>query len=278
MGHHIVCLSFDFDAMSGMIAKGLKTPTPISRGEFGAVAVDRILSLLSKHRIDASWFIPGTIIRTYPEHCRRIFEAGHEIGNHGWTHVPPADLTPQKEDADLARSNEAIGEITGRSARGYRSPSWDLSPVTVDLLLKHTFLYDSSMMGHDHSPYFARRNDVVSDDEPIQFGETTPLIEMPVSWSLDDFPHFEFLRLPNSVSPGLANAQLVLENWIDDFEYMQRTEDWGVLIVTFHPFVVGRGHRMMMLERLISALQERGACFYTMEKAALGFRDRSREA
>ena len=278
MGHHIVCLSFDFDAMSGMIAKGLKTPTPISRGEFGAVAVDRILSLLSRNQIDASWFIPGTIIRTYPDHCRRIFEAGHEIGNHGWTHVPPADLTPQKEDADLARSNEAIGEITGRSARGYRSPSWDLSPVTVDLLLKHTFLYDSSMMGNDHSPYFARRNDVVLDDEPIQFGETTALIEMPVSWSLDDFPHFEFLRLPNSVSPGLANAQQVLENWIDDFEYMQRTEDWGVLIFTFHPFVVGRGHRMMMLERLISALQERGACFTTMEKAALEFRDRSREA
>jgi len=278
MGHHIVCLSFDFDAMSGMIAKGLKTPTPVSRGEFGAIAVDRILSLLSKNQINASWFIPGTTIKTYPDHCRRIFEAGHEIGNHGWTHVPPANLTPQTEDTDLARSNAAIGEITGRSVHGYRSPSWDLSPVTVDLLLKHKFLYDSSMMGHDHSPYFARRNDVISDDEPIQFGETTALIEMPVSWSLDDFPHFEFLRMPNSVSPGLANAQQVLENWIDDFEYMQRTEDWGVLTYTFHPFVVGRGHRMMMLERLISALQERGACFYTMEKAALEFRDRSREA
>lgn len=278
MGHYIVCLSFDFDAMSGMIAKGLKTPTPVSRGEFGAVAVDRILSLLSKNRIDASWFIPGTTIKTYPDHCRRIFEAGHEIGNHGWTHVPPANLTPQKEDTDLKRSNEAIGEITGRSAVGYRSPSWDLSPVTVDLLLKHQFLYDSSMMGHDHSPYFARRNDVVSDDEPIQFGETTALIEMPVSWSLDDFPHFEFLRLPNSVSPGLANAQQVLANWIDDFEYMQRTEEWGVLTYTFHPFVVGRGHRMAMLEKLISALRERGACFITMEKAALEFRDRSREA
>jgi len=278
MGHHIVCLSFDFDAMSGMIAMGLKTPTPVSRGEFGAVAVDRILSLLSKNRIDASWFIPGTTIKTYPDHCRRIFEAGHEIGNHGWTHVPPANLTPQKEDTDLKRSNEAIGEITGRSAVGYRSPSWDLSPVTVDLLLKHQFLYDSSMMGHDHSPYFARRNDVVSDDEPIQFGETTALIEMPVSWSLDDFPHFEFLRLPNSVSPGLANAQQVLANWIDDFEYMQRTEEWGVLTYTFHPFVVGRGHRMAMLEKLISALRERGACFITMEKAALEFRDRSREA
>ncbi len=278
MGHHIVCLSFDFDAMSGMIAKGLKTPTPVSRGEFGAIAVDRILSLLSRYRIDTSWFIPGTIIKTYPDHCHRIFEAGHEIGNHGWTHVPPANLIPHKEDTDLARSNEAIKEITGRSARGYRSPSWDLSPVTVDLLLKHEFLYDSSMMGHDHSPCFARRNDVVPDDEPIQFGETTALIEMPISWSLDDFPHFEFLRMPNSVSPGLANAHHVLENWINDFEYMQQTEEWGVLTYTFHPFVVGRGHRMMMLERLILALQERGACFYTLEAAALEFRDRSPEA
>ena len=80
----------------------------------------------------------------------------------------------------------------------------------------------------------------------------------------------------------LSNNRVMLgagiSPWIDDFEYMQRTADWGVLAYTFHPFVVGRGHRMMMLERLISAFQERGACFTTMEKAALEFRDRSREA
>jgi peptidoglycan-N-acetylglucosamine deacetylase len=241
MGNAIVCLTFDFDAMSGMIAKGLKTPTPISRGEFGAVAADRILSLLSEHQIQTTWFIPGTTIETYPDTCRRIAGAGHEIGNHGWTHVPPADLTPQMEDSGLTRANETIREVTGRSACGYRSPSWDLSPITVDLLLNHDFLYDSSMMGHDHSPYHARRNDVVPDDEPIQFGETTQLIEMPISWSLDDFPHFEYLRTPASVLPGLSNAQQVLENWIADFDYMVNTEGWGVLTYTFHPFVIGRG-------------------------------------
>jgi peptidoglycan-N-acetylglucosamine deacetylase len=276
MGEHLVCLTFDFDAMSGMVAKGLKTPTAISRGEFGAVAVDRILPLLAANAIPTTWFIPGTVIKTYPDQCRRIVDAGHEVGNHGWTHVPPADLTPEKEDEGLERANQALFEISAKTTRGYRSPSWDLSPVTVDLLIKHGFLYDSSMMGHDHIPYYARRGDVVSDEEPIEFGDVTSLIEMPISWSLDDFPHFEYLRLPNSVLPGLVNAGHVLENWIHDFEYMKRTESWGILTYTMHPFVIGRGHRMMMLEGLISALRERGARFVTMEDAALAFRDRAK--
>lgn len=275
MAEHFVCISFDFDAMTGMVARGLKTPTPVSRGEFGAIAADRLLPLLARHQVPSTWFVPGTVIRTYPDHCRRIVDGGHEIGHHGWSHTPPANLTPEKEEEGLLRGNEAIIEMTGSPASGYRSPSWDLSSVTIDLLLKHGFMYDSSMMGHDHSPYFARRGDVVPDDEPIIFGESTSLIEVPVSWSLDDFPHFEFLRTPDTLMPGLSNARLVLENWIDDFTYMQQTEQWGVLVYTFHPFVIGRGHRMLLLERLITQLAERGATFITMREAATRFRERA---
>ena len=275
MGEHLVCLTFDFDAMSGMVAKGLKSPTAISRGEFGAVAVDRILALLKKNAIPTSWFIPGTVIKTYPDHCRRIVDAGHEVGHHGWTHIPPTQLTPEKEEEGLERGNQALFEISGKATRGYRSTAWELSPITVDLLIKHGFLYDTSMMGHDHVPYYARRGDVVSDYEPIEFGPVTSLIEMPVGWHHSDFSHFEYLRLPNSVAPGLANAGQVLENWVRDFEYMKRTEPWGILTYTLHPMVIGRGHRMMMLERLIAALRERGARFITMEEGALAFRDRT---
>jgi peptidoglycan-N-acetylglucosamine deacetylase len=274
MGEHLVCLTFDFDAMSGLVARGLKTPTAVSRGEFGAVAVDRILPLLEKNAIPTSWFIPGTVIKTYPDQCRRIVDGGHEVGHHGWTHKLPTDLTPEQEDEGMERANQALFELSGKATRGFRSTSFDFSPVTLDLLIKHGFLYDSSMMGHDCLPYFVRRGDIVSDEEPIVFGEPTSLIEIPVSWSLSDFAHFEYLRLPNSVAPGLANAGHVLDNWIRDFEYMQRTEPEGVLTYTMHPFVIGRGHRMMMLEGLISALQERGARFVTLEDAALAFRDR----
>lgn len=272
MADLLVCITFDFDAMSGFISRGMTSPSPISRGEFGAVAAPRILSLLREHGVRSTWCIPGHTLETYPAQCRAVFEAGHEIAHHGWTHVPPASLTRDQEAAGLARANESIRQLTGRTARGYRSPSWDLSPHSVDLLLEHGFLYDSSMMGDDYSPYRVRRGDVIELEAPAVFGAPTRLIELPISWSLDDYPVFEFIRTPQTILPGNANANLVVENWIADFTWMQRAvSDWGVLTYTFHPFVIGRGHRMLALERLLVALAAGGARFVTMEEAALAY-------
>ncbi len=272
MGTHIVCLTFDFDAMSGFIARGLTTPTPISRGEFGVMASKRIVDLLRRYEIPSTWFIPGHTIETYPDACRVIAEAGHEIAHHGWTHQPPATLSREQEEWNLVRGNEAIRMITGTSARGYRSPSWDLSPHTIELLLKHGFLYDSSMMGHDYLPYRARSGDVIELERPAEFGAETELVEMPISWSVDDYTHFEYMRMPTSLAPGLKASGGVLENWYDDFDYMTRIQDWGVLTYTCHPFVIGRGHRMLMLERLIEKLRAGGAVFQTMETVAQAWR------
>ena len=271
MATHIVTIGFDFDAMSGFIARGMTSPTPISRGEFGPVAVPRILDLLAKYRVTGSWFIPGHTLETYPAESRRIADAGQEIGHHGWTHVPPNDLTREKEEEGLVRANELIRKLTGRPARGYRSPSWDLSPHSVELMLKHGFFYDSSMMGNDYSPYRVRQGDVIELERPAVFGRATRLIEMPVSWTLDDYPHFEFVRTKQWILPGLMNANLVLENWINDFLYMKAHIEWGVLNYTFHPYVIGRGHRMMALEKLLRTLSEEGAQFMTMEQAALEY-------
>ena len=264
---HLVCLSFDFDAMSGYISRGLTTPTLISRGEFGNIGAHRILELLEKYEIVSSWFIPGVVIGTYPETCQRIAAAGHEVGHHGWTHQAPASLSREQERNGLIRGNEAITKLTGRPARGYRSPSWDLSPHTIALLLEQGFSYDSSMMGHDCLPYYARTGDEAPLEEPFQFGEITKLLEMPISWSLDDHPHFEMWVTPTASLPGLRNANAVLENWVDDFAYMQQTSEWGVLTYTCHPYVIGRGHRMLMLEKLITTLIGMGAIFTTMENA-----------
>ena len=144
MPRHIVCLSFDFDAMTGFIARGMTTPTPISRGEFGVVAVPRILNLLRQRDILATFFVPGVVIDMYPGLCEQIVAASHEIAHHGYTHVPPASLSAEKEEEGLLRGNEAIERVSGKTARGYRSPSWDLSANTVSPLLKHGFTYESS--------------------------------------------------------------------------------------------------------------------------------------
>ena len=275
VSRYIVCLSFDFDAMTGFIARGMTTPTPISRGEFGVAAIPRILALLRKYELRATFFVPGVVIEMYPAACEQVVADGHELGHHGYTHVPPASLSREQEESGLARGNEAIRRICGKAARGYRSPSWDLSPHTVDLLVQYGFSYESSMMGDDYTPYYARRGDQIRLEEPCIWGTPTALIEMPVSWTLDDYPHFEFVRTQNTVLPGLMNAHSVLQNWIDDFVYMRQILDWGVLTYTMHPFVIGRGHRMMMLERLIQTLRDGDAVFLTMEAAAREFAGRA---
>jgi peptidoglycan/xylan/chitin deacetylase (PgdA/CDA1 family) len=269
---HLVCLTFDLDNASGAIARGLTSPTAISRGDFGMVGTERILALLKQHKAPTTWFIPGHTIESYPASVATVHAAGHEIGNHGWTHRVPSTLSREEEERELVRGNAAIRKLTGRNPRGYRSPAWDLSPHSLELLLKHGFLYDSSLMGHDYLPYQARENDVVALQEPIRYGPDSELVEMPISWSLDDYMVFEFYRYDSVVLPGLKNAGLVLENWLDDFRYMRREYDWGVLTYTFHPHVIGRGHRMIMLEKLIKELRRMGAKFVTMEQAVAEYR------
>lgn len=274
MPTHGVCLTFDFDAMSGFIARGMTTPTPISRGEFGPVAAPRILKLLAEHRIASTWFIPGHTIETYPGVCHQVVDGGHEIAHHGWTHVPPNDMSREDEKRGLVRGIEAIERLCGKAPLGYRSPSWDLSQHSVALLIDHGMYYDSSMMGHDWMPYRVRSADRIELERPAQFGSPTRLIEMPISWSTDDYPHFEFVRTTASVLQGMMNANDVLSNWVDDFLYMKRNTDWGVMTYTMHPFVIGRGHRMLMLERLIMRLAGEGAQFMSLLDAARAYDQR----
>ena len=272
MADLFVCLTFDHDNVSSAIARGNTTPTAMSRGEFGEVGAERILATLARHDIPSTWFIPGHTIESYPSSAAAVHAAGHEIGHHGWTHRVPSSLGAQGEEEELVRGIDAIARLTGRAPRGYRSPAWDLSPHSIGLLLRHGFVYDSSMMGHDYIPYQARQGDGISLLEPMTFGADTSLVEMPISWALDDFPHFEYMRSEAGILPGGMNARLVIENWINEFRYMKAHHEWGVLTYTMHPHVIGRGHRMMMLEHMIEVLKGEGARFVTMEAGVAEYR------
>ena len=276
MNKHIVCLTFDFDAISGFIARGQTTASWRSRGEFGPrVGAPRLLALFQKYNIRTSWYVPGHTIETFPEAVGKVVEAGHEIGHHGWTHRPPASLSREQEEAELVRGNEAIRRISGKYARGYRSPSWDLSPHSVELMLKHGFDYDSSMMGDDYTPYFAREHDNITLERKAGFGNPSSLVEMPIHWSTDDSPHFEFVRTETSLRQGLQNAGDVLDNWVQDFLYMKQTVEWGVLTYTCHPFIIGRGHRIMMLEKLILRIMEEGGVFQRIDETVDEYKARA---
>ncbi|WCB92131.1 Peptidoglycan deacetylase [Baekduia alba] len=274
MTRHLVCLTFDFDTSAGMIARGLTSPTPVSRGEFGAVAAPRILRLLERRGLASTWFVPGYTAATYPDAVRAVAAAGHEIGNHGWSHVPPAQLAPADEERELVEASALLEDLSGRAPRGYRSPSWDLSPVTIELLERHGFAYDSSMMGNDFTPYPARVGDRVALGEPLRPGRASAVAELPVSWALDDFPHLEYLKTPDGVQLPTFSPSTLFDNALGDFTWMQRELDRGVLTITMHPYIIGRGHRLLALEAFVDALVGRGARFVTAEAAVAAWQNR----
>ena len=209
MPRHIVCLTFDHDHMSGFIARGMTSPTVMSRGEYDIVVIPRLVALMAKYDIKGTFFTPGHTIDSTPGAVMPYIEAGHELAHHGWTHRLPVTMSREEEEEEIVRGNDSIKRISGRTARGYRSPAWDLSPNSIELLLKHGIQYDSSMMGHDYDCYFARQGDVVELMKPMVRGRETKLLEMPISWSLDDFPHFEYMRNPNgSIQAGATTAAL----------------------------------------------------------------------
>lgn len=269
-----VCLTFDFDAISIWIGPYRATsPSMISRGEFGAVGVERILRLLDRTELPGTFFVTGHTADTYPDSVQAIVRAGHEIGHHGYLHENPVQLERAEERAVLERGFDALDRAAGTRPVGYRSPAWDNSPNTIELLREFGFSYESSLMGKDYEPYWCRIGDVARKDGPYEFGHEIDLVEIPVSWILDDFPHFEYVRLENRLSPGLSAPSKVEEIWRDDFDFMYREVEGGVLTLTMHPQVIGRGHRMLMLERLIEYYRSHeDVRFTTLSRVADDFR------
>jgi peptidoglycan/xylan/chitin deacetylase (PgdA/CDA1 family) len=178
-------------------------------------------------------------------------------------------LSEQQERDVFRRAFDLVANLTGQPPQGNRTPSWDLTASTVDIMLELGLLYDSSLMSNDYTPFFARRGDRLSPEGAVHFGETTRLVELPVSWSLDDYPHFEYHRdASGSLLPGLRPADDVFRNWTDDIVYMLRDFDDGVAVVTFHPQVIGRGHRLLALERWLDELMSMGVTFASCDDVA----------
>ena len=171
---------------------------------------------------------------------------------------------------------ESIERVTGSRPIGYRSPGWDLSPNSISILRDLGFRYDSSLATDDYNLFFAREHDIPHKDRAYEFGPETDLVEIPVSWSWDDFPQFEFVNSPHFMANALSNPSKVLEIWSQDVDYMVERVPNGVFDLTCHPQAIGRGHRIMMMESLIEHCRQYPTLrFLRMHEAAEEFRQRT---
>ena len=250
-----VIFSFDVDAESGLYfrepERAKRSLAALEERRFGPrVGVPRILKLLEKRKLRASFAIPGWTVEHHTGAARQIRDAGHEITVHGNVHEALSDLDETAEREILQLTLDIMQSYLGIKPIGYRSPSWDLNLWTPDVLTQAGFVYDSSLMGND-IPY----------DVPTSQGLLT---EIPIQWLLDDAP---FFRHVYGATNAIAEPDRVFGFWCQEFQGMY--EENGCFVVTCHPYISGRASRIAMLDKLIGYIKTfEGVWFCTLDEAA----------
>ena len=252
-----VALSFDFDAETNALRDGQYSPGGLSQGEYSArVAVPRILALLDKYRIPASFFVPAVTALLHPAEIKAIVKKGrHEIGLHGWIHERNSLLSEDDERLLMRKSFDTLKEMTGKAPVGIRTPSWDFSASTLRLIRELGLLYDSSLMADDR-PY-----------ELLENGKPTGVVELPVEWLLDDYPYFGFERFA-AVRPHITPNE-VFEIWAAEFD--KAYEEGTLFVLTMHPKFIGHRSRILMLESLIQHILARKNVWFATHESIAGY-------
>jgi peptidoglycan-N-acetylglucosamine deacetylase len=230
-------LSFDVDGEAPVLVEGRRyadNAGVMSHQAYGPrVGVPRIVDLLADYELPATFFVPGVTAERYPGTVELILEAGHEVGHHSYAHVSPFDQDERAERADFERALEVLGRL-GVRPEGFRCPSWEPTWRTPALVAEYGLGYDSSLMDDDR-PYLLE----------TEGGE---LVELPVHWSLDDWEQYAYLPRPPFKS-AIESPAKVLDLWISELDAMRRYG--GIFVLTCHPFLTGRPHRVEVLRRLI---------------------------
>jgi peptidoglycan/xylan/chitin deacetylase (PgdA/CDA1 family) len=245
-----VALTFDFDAMSLWIGSyKAESASTISRGEFGAFALPRILAMLKRQDVQATFFVPGHTALAYPSLIASIRDEGHEIGHHGFVHESPADFDEDGEREVFGRGLDALERVAGVRPRGYRAPGCVVTPHTIDILLENDIVYDSNFGASDFAPYYLRNGDAWSASDPYEWGGPVDVVEIPVSTVLNDFPYL------SGVGSATTAPSVVREIWQGEFDYALSNHTAEVFNLCMHPQVIGRGSHLLMLERLIEYMK-----------------------
>ena len=249
-----VGLSFDVDNATATLSTGNLDYEVISRGEYGAVdGLPRILRMLERQQVPASFFIPAVSVELHPPMIKEIQASplNHEIGIHGWIHERlPVLNNEQEEQRLLNQSLETLTRMVGSRPVGYRAPSWKFSKFTLGQVKAAGFLYDSSLMASD-------------DAHELQLdGQRTGLVELPIERILDDAPYFG-----GNADGSMPSVSAVLEVFQSEFDVAY--QESGLYLLTMHPHMTGHRSRVAMLEKLVGYMKGKpGVWFATHEQIA----------
>ncbi|MGI4798191.1 MAG: polysaccharide deacetylase family protein [Janthinobacterium lividum] len=242
-----VAISFDADHETIPLRDSDESPMRISQGQYGnRRAMPRILKLLERESIPASFFYPAVSALLHPDEVRRVAAAGHEIGIHSWIHEANTKLPPGAERDLTFRAADTLERLTGTRPVGMRTASWDFSVDTLDIIRELGLLYDSSLMADDDA------YELEADGKP------TGIVELPPEWIRDDAVYWNFVRF-SGLRPYTPPSS-VLEIFKSEFDGAYA--EGGMFLLTLHPHISGHRSRLPVLEQLIAHMKATGPCWF----------------
>lgn len=242
-----VALSFDSDHETMELRNGGVSFGKMSQGQYGARAgMPRILRLLEKYSVSASFFMPAVSAMINAEEVRTVVSAGHEFGMHSWIHEFNSRLDEATERDLALRAADVLERLSGARPVGMRTASWDFSPYTLKIAREMGLLYDSSLMADDE-PY-----------ELLEDGEPTGVVEIPVEWIRDDAPYVAMDRMTGARPYG--GPSMVFDIFSRELE--AAWEEGGLFQLTMHPHHVGHRSRIFILEEIIRLAKSKGDVWF----------------
>ncbi|MBW4090586.1 MAG: polysaccharide deacetylase [Proteobacteria bacterium] len=242
-----VALSFDADHETIPLRDNDESPMRISQGQYGhRQAMPRILRLLEREAIPASFFYPAVAALLDPDEVRAVAGAGHEIGIHSWIHEANTTL-PREAERDLTlRAADVLTRLAGTAPVGMRTASWDFSVNTLDIIREMGLLYDSSLMADDDAY------------ELMHDGQPTGIVELPPEWIRDDAVYYNMVRF--SALRPYTPPSAVEEIFRAEFD--GAWDERGLFLLTMHPHISGHRSRLPVLARLIAHMKAKGGCWF----------------
>lgn len=238
-----------------------------SVGQYGPKrGVDRILNLLEKYGIKATFYVPGVNAVRNPEVVKRIVGAGHEVAHHGLYHEPSYGDTVEKQMEIINRSQEMLEQVTGKKAVGFRCTG-ALLPETERILYNDPNTLYTCHGDSSEYPCF----------ETID-GKETNVVRISCRQEVDDYIQMVYNAFPPIPTglPRIAPYEDVLSNFKDEIDGTLR---YGAALSTaYHPQISGTPGKAKILEEQLAYVASRPEIWSTTcEEVALWIRKRKEE-
>lgn len=185
----------------------------------------RLIDLMSAHGFKGTFFFLGEVAARFPRLARRVADAGHEVGSHGFQHRPVTQLTRREFRDDVAHSLRVIEDATGAPVSGYRAPYLSIKADVrwpIEILADLGLRYDASILAIDRAPGL----ELVCPRRP--FRHANGLWEIPVA--VLQFLHFWHLPLASGFGLRVLPWPL-LRRWLRRFE-----NEVGAGVFYLHPW------------------------------------------